>query len=196
MYRTFIILLKKITLILTYFLYKLTNLRLFMHIHYWHYKNLVSNFTDAELTIVDKKKITYQNPQNPDIIYKDEFDMYNKFNNYIINHNTHWSSYITFSRIHLTILIKNSQHMKKNTPVMKVIKRYLNTYKDYSKKVEDNCQTESKCPFSGAIDISKIKIEENKKLHLFMMQTHLMPNFIAECFHFESFEIEKLRKVI
>jgi hypothetical protein len=191
---------KKLMLIFTYFLYKLTNLQLFMHIHYLYYKNLVSTFTEDELTTVDKRKITNQNPQNPNIVYSDEMDMYNKFDDYIIKHNKSWSSFITFSKIHYAILIKNSVYMEKNTPVMKVIKRYLQTYDSYNtefnKSLTNNDKIkEDECPFTGAIDIKKLKIDENKKLHLFMIQTHLMPEYLAECFIYDNFELEKLRKI-
>ncbi|VVU94531.1 hypothetical protein CPAV1605_256 [seawater metagenome] len=187
--------LKKIALIFTYFLYNITGLQLFMHIHYMYFQNLVSSFTEDYLSEVDLKKITKPKPQNKDIIYKDELDMYTKFNDYIINHNNQWSTFIGFSKIHLAILIKHSLYMKKNTPVIKVIKNYLNSYREYNDSYKSTLLENNKCPFSKNIDLNQLQIEENKKLHLFMIQTHLMPDFIAECFHYQDFEMEKLQKV-
>ena len=102
-------------------------------------------------------------------------DMYNK----------KWSSLIKFTKIHYAILINNSIHMEKNTPVMNVIKKYLNTY-DYKKQEV----LTTGCPFT-----SNLKIKENKKLHLFMIQTHLMPDYLAECFQFDNFDLENLDKL-
>lgn len=176
---------KKILLIMTYYIYSITNLDFFMNIHYHYYKKLVSGFIEEELTEIDIKKITNKNPENPDIVYSDEMDMYNKFNNYILNHNKKWSSVIKFTRIHYAILISNSVYMERNTPVMNVIKKYLNNYESYNKKQQE-LMTE--CPFT-----SKLKIKENKKLHLFMIQTHLMPDYLAECFQFDNYDLENLK---
>ena len=78
---------------------------------------------------IDYIVIGYTLPQlnnNPDIVYSDEMDMNNKFNNYILNHNKKWSSVIKFTRIHYAILITNSVYMERNTPVMNVIKNNRN----------------------------------------------------------------------
>ena len=40
---------------------------------------------------------------------------------------------------------------------------------------------------------SKLKIKENKKLHVFMNQTHLTPDYLAECFQFDNYDLENLK---
>jgi hypothetical protein len=186
----FQIFVKKMLLIFTYYLYSITNFDLLMNIHYKYYKDLVYGFTIRELTEIDIKKLNNKNPENPDIVYSNEMDMYHKFNSYIVNHNKKWSSLIKFTKIHYAILISNSAYLEKNTPVMHVIKKYLSTYESYHEKINQQEELTSGCPFTR-----NLKIKENKKLHLFMIQTHLMPDYLAECFQFDHFDLENLDKI-
>ena len=178
----------KIFLIFTFYLYRILPFQFLINLHYNYYEYLLSNYDEEKMSEIDIKKLNNKNPEDEKILYQNTNDMYYKFNNYIINHNKKWSSLITFTKSHYAILLTKSSFMNKKTPVIKVIKNFIKRYDSYSYSYKKHIE-ESKDP-----ETSKIEVDENKKLHVFMIQTHLQPDYIAECFKFTNFNIDFFEK--